>query len=799
MNSKHYQCGDTPDYEFLHRSAKQGIICFNPEGMIISANPAAEEILGIEADRLTGKTTEDPDVCFTEEDGLCLQGLSHPVTEAMHNCRTVGPFDVKIFNRKQQKERWLSLTALPQCSSGASDPCLVYLIISDKTETKLAELRVRHIDQGKEMVFSSISEKVIYHDSDMRVIWTNRAAGEDIIGNNRAQIGVHCRELFNRHMMDCHDCPAKKALISGRYEEDILNFTDDTTHHIRAHPLEDDKGAVVGVVQINQDITDRIKTEVDLMRAKEEAEAASKAKSRFLANMSHEIRTPMNIIIGMTDLLYRSELNNEQKEYVGMVKDSANALLAILNDILDFSKLEADRLELSFARFNLREEIEKTVSSFRHQAHQKGIALDVAIAPDLPQLLIGDILRVKQVLTNLLSNAIKFTERGYVKLAVEPSELRSNAGLSSSAHDTNEEIYNIRFAVEDSGIGIPEDKQDQLFKSFTQIGNAGPSTYDGTGLGLVISKNLVEIMGGRIRFESKPGRGSTFSFYLPFKITSAHHTSVDYKEDQPYEGYGFKESLSLLLVEDKPMNRKMATTLLQKMGHSVDIAANGREAVEMIKANNYDAVLMDINMPEMDGLEATRIIRERERAEGLKRLPIIAMTAYAMKGDREGYLAAGMDQYVSKPIKPSILYTALDKAVSAGEANKKKKLTASAASPGQDELGFDPEQVLSRFNGNETLLQELIELFLEDYHQEIVEADKALIERNRDKLKSIIHGLKGEVGNLGLDSAYRLATEIDRILKDQLDPGIVKPLLEQFKAEILALEAYYSHQDRPRL
>ncbi len=435
-----------------------------------------------------------------------------------------------------------------------------------------------------------------------------------------------------------------RAIASGEnsWESDYRFLRADGNYaHInsRGYVIKNEEHKAIRMIGSMQDITERKNAELEIQKARIEAELARKTQEQFLANMSHEIRTPMNGVIGMTQLLAGTELNKDQQEYVATINESAANLMVIINDILDLTKIVAGKITLAKSNYVIRDLVSNCNKINQFRADEKRITLTSNIDERIPAVLTGDPVRLNQVLINLVGNAIKFTEEGEVNVQV--NLLREN-----------ETAVTLEFAVADTGIGIAEDKVDSVFERFIQVSGESTRKYGGTGLGLTITKQLIELQGGTIHVKSTVDKGSVFTFYLTIQKGKAEKPETKLiQKEQSHKLTG----VNVLLVEDNIINQKVAAKILTNLEASVEVARHGREAINFLKTKHYDIILMDIQMPEMDGYEATKIIRE-QMGSAIGGIPIIAMTASALIADREKCLMAGMNDFIAKPFQAKELY-----------------------------------------------------------------------------------------------------------------------------------------------
>ena len=617
-------------------AAPDTIVVVDSRGTILGANPATESLLGYEEAELVGRSLR------MLRPPTRRAGNDRRLAEIVETAKPGAVFSGQAIRvlRKDGEERLVDYAASRMAISDRVEVAIVARDVTERVRAMRAlaesEARFRAMSEACPLGIALISPEggvVHVNPTYERIVETPL---EELRGDGWQRL-LHPDDLPG--VLETVGRIHRDGVAAGGFSRNVLPSGREQWISYRCAPIVED-GQLLGYVTTIEDVTAARRTSDELEAARDRAMAADRAKSEFLATMSHEIRTPMNGILGATGLLAETHLDDEQRDLVSMAHGSAEALLSIIDDILDLSRIEAGRLELEPAPVDLFECVDAVISMLTLRAEEKGLVLSASVGAGTPRHVVADEGRLRQVMINLVNNAIKFTDRGHVTLDVALVGERSG-------------VCDIEFSVRDTGPGISESVRDRLFWRFEQGDNSAARRHGGAGLGLAISKQLVDKMRGEIGVESAPGQGSRFWFRVPLPRDTSPKREAG-TDATP----ALRSGIRVLLAEDNGVNRKIAARLLEKLGCIVDTAGDGREAVLKATSRSYDVVFMDCQMPELDGYEATIELRRRE-AGSTRRIPVIALTANAMKGDRERCLAAGMDDHVPKPVRSENLVTAL--------------------------------------------------------------------------------------------------------------------------------------------
>jgi signal transduction histidine kinase/CheY-like chemotaxis protein len=604
---------------------------------------------------------------------------------------------------------------------------------------------------GRAALFDYLGDPVLIFDHEGGLVDCNRAA-RILLGST----GSSLRELQSAAWTRFPALPTHLAEAVFTLDDCVQDHYETERYwRMKTLPLTEGDRTIGCLVQLH-DITSLKQSEQELRQAREAAEAASSAKTSFLANISHEIRTPMNAIIGMTELTLGSHLSPEQREHLDTVKRASESLLAVLNDVLDYSKIEAGKVTLEEIDFDLRDLLDRTIDTLSLQAREKGLPLEGTIAPGTRTLLRGDPVKLQQVLMNLIGNAIKFTDYGSVTLSV--------SGDGAADRDQVE----LSFAVTDTGIGVPQYRQVEIFHSFTQADGSITRRYGGSGLGLSIVRSLVGLMGGEVQVQSEPGKGSVFSFTARLKPAVGAVPEPARTETARFAGSG---PVKVLVAEDIETNQVLMKQLLERRGHRVTVVRDGSEAVQALAAEPYDVVLLDVQMPGMDGLEATRIIRDPGSPVLRHDVPIIAVTAHALSDDRARCLAAGMDDYLVKPVVPVQLYRVVE------------QYASSAAADPSVLVERLKERLAVTYFGDRDLADSIVRTFLEESPRLLKNIQDAAAAEALQSLQLHAHSLKSAAATIGLDGLQAKASLLEQAARSGVRDD-VPPLCRAIEEEL---------------
>jgi PAS domain S-box-containing protein len=761
------------------------VVVFDAQGRIVLCNRAFEEVTGYSSAELNGKIFFD---VLVSPDGReqSRRRLEHGIS-----ARVASAFENEWITKSGETRR-ISFSNVPMVNEAGDVQYYITTGIDitgrHRTDQELlkSEMRFRSI-------WEASCEPMFLTDRAGTIVKVNAAFAALLDTDPIALEGMNLTGLFH---------PAEREELReyhrARHASDIKeHFFEREMHFLngRSGIFEnsvtrvDIPGQPPQMLGILRDVTEQRRNAAELARAKEAAEAAnleliaanrnleetgrlaremadraealSAAKSDFLANMTHEVRTPLNGILGMTGLALETQLQSDQREYLELVKSSAEALLSLVNDVLDFSKYEVGKLGLDCVEFSLRSLVRDVLRPLALRASASGLAFESVIEDQVPERLIGDPLRISQVLRNLAGNAIKFTNAGRVAVNARTESIEGGK-------------VTLHLSVVDTGIGIPAEKHRMIFEPFTQADGSTTRKYGGTGLGLSISSGLVELMGGRIWVESEPGHGSAFHFTLPLELAAAAQANqaapspLASQERSKHDRA--KRKLRILVAEDNSVNQRLASRLLEREGHSVTIAGSGQQALELFEWHQrehtqFDLILMDVQMPDLDGLQATTRIREKECGSGY-RVPIVAMTAQAAESDRLRCLESGMDAYVTKPVHvPDLMRmieTVVPESVVPGGNSMNGNVTSEDSSVEAQLQQLDESLALSRVGGDVDLLKEVVELFLDDYPSTFEKIKGAVASRDATALEHHAHSLKGSVSTFGANRAFEAAFTLEK-------------------------------------
>jgi PAS domain S-box-containing protein len=629
---------------------------------------------------------------------------------------------------------------------------------AEQTEKALleSEMRLRSIIGKSPIIFFTIDR------SGEFTLFKGKAASvlairpEEVVGKN-------IRDLD--HLLPIHIADFNKAIKGEQFQ----STAEINQHHFEVNyiPVKNPDRTVSTIMGVAIDITSFKRNEAELMSNLELAEATSRIKEQFLANMSHEIRTPIHGIISLVQFILKTSLAEDQKNYLNLIRKSADTLLVIVNDILDLSKLEAEKMTFEEVDFNLQDTIQSAVAAFIPKTIEKGIELKTSFPDQLPEYINGDPVRLIQIINNLLGNAVKFTEKGFVSLTLQITE-------------QNKDYMVLEFSIKDSGIGIPQHKIASIFDNFSQASSDTARKYGGTGLGLSITQRLIEKQNGMIHVESIPDEGSTFTFRLPYRYANG---IVEDTQKNTTMQQGLPAELRLLVAEDNDINRFILQKMLRDWNVTPDFAITGTEAVEMASKKEYDIILMDIEMPGMNGYKATEIIRN-EFTSAMRNVPIVAMTGHAMQGERQKCMEAGMTDYLSKPFQPEDLRMLILKLTAKENTTATvipQETAASEATPSTPPAVKYIDMTFLReiSDGNDQFYREFIEMFLANTPVALHDLKESYSNKEWERLRQTSHKMKPSFNYVGLKELNQLSAKVEELAKNCSESAEIEKMINR--------------------
>lgn len=742
-------------------AALDGIIMLDKQGKINYWNPQAEAIFG-----------------WKEKE--VINTFLHEIITPELKLKTKNRFDLKTIGSETSLNKIIEINAINKNNDEfpielsiitiSQDQGFFFcLFVRDISERKKAEQTLAASEEKYRNIITNMNLGLLEVDLNENIVFVNQSFCEMSGYNANEIIGKSANQLFLQYS-DPNLIENKKNIrkqgISDAYEISTVNKRGEAKWWlISGAPRYNDDGEIVGSIGIHLDITAQKLLEIELKEARELAQSSANAKQSFLANMSHEIRTPLNAILGIGKQLAKSNLNLTQSSYLETINNAGEHLLNILNDILDFSKIEAGKLNIENIGFNFIENIQRTIAVMQYKAQEKGLIIYSDFDKEINPVLIGDPFRLNQIILNLLSNAIKFSEKGKIEL--------SCFVLTSTI---NSQILQIK--VSDQGLGIDEEFINTLFSSFTQEDKSVSRKFGGTGLGMAITKQLIDLMGGNIEVHSKKNQGTTFTIQLPF--SKGFQTDLHQKEIIKIDSETLKNK-KILLVEDNELNRLVVSTTLLNYDIKISEAVHGKEAIKLLEKEEFDLILMDIQMPELDGLETTKWIREQLKNP----IPIIALTANANSTEREKYFNSGMNDYLSKPFEEIDLI------------NKIAKWTQ-VNTETNDKL-YNLNKLIDISRGNKEFIKKMLTLFIDQSKLTINEFEEYSIQKNNTTLSKVAHRIKPSIENLELKNIIEDILLLEKTSTEDIDSELIgksvlkvintlKTAIEQLQEELIKFE-----------